>query len=199
MSNKYIELLKNRRSIYGIGKDVTLADDAIVSLVKEAVKESPASFNSQTSRVVVLFNESHNKLWSIVEDALRKEVPADAFEPTLAKLNSFRSGYGTILFFEDTDIVKNLQDSFPLYADNFPVWSEQATGLTQANVWTALAQENIGANLQHYNPVIDEAVAAEWSIPANWNLRAQMVIGSIEAPAGEKEYMEDSARFKEFN
>ena len=30
-------------------------------------------------------------------------------------------------------------------------------------------------------------------------LRAQMVIGSIEAPAGEKEYMEDSARFKEFN
>ncbi|BDX43873.1 LacI family DNA-binding transcriptional regulator [Enterococcus faecalis] len=73
------------------------------------------------------------------------------------------------------------------------------TGLTQANVWTALAQENIGANLQHYNPVIDEAVAAEWSIPANWNLRAQMVIGSIEAPAGEKEYMEDSARFKEFN
>ena len=64
---------------------------------------------------------------------------------------------------------------------------------------TALAQENIGANLQHYNPVIDEAVVAEWSIPANWNLRAQMVIGSIEAPAGEKEYMEDSARFKEFN
>jgi predicted oxidoreductase (fatty acid repression mutant protein) len=38
--------------------------------------------------------------------------------------------------------------------------------------------------------VIDEAVAAEWSIPANWNLRAQMVIGSIEAPAGEKEYMD---------
>jgi predicted oxidoreductase (fatty acid repression mutant protein) len=37
--------------------------------------------------------------------------------------------------------------------------------LTQANVWTALAQENIGANLQHYNPVIDEAVAAESFTP----------------------------------
>lgn len=122
----------------------------------------------------------------MTEDALKPLTPAEAFPNTQAKLQGFAAGAGTILFFEDTDIVKNLQDSFPLYADNFPVWSEQATGLTQANVWTALAQENIGANLQHYNPVIDEAVAAEWSIPANWNLRAQMVIGSIEAPAGEK-------------
>ena len=82
--------------------------------------------------------------------------------------------------------MKNLQDSFPLYADNFPVWSEQATGLTQANVWTALAQENIGANLQHYNPVIDEAVAAEWSIPANWNLRAQMVMVPLKRQLAKK-------------
>ena len=94
----------------------------------------------------------------MTEDALKPLTPAEAFPNTQAKLQGF-AGAGTILFFEDTDIVKNLQDSFPLYADNFPVWSEQATGLTQANVWTALAQENIGANLQHYNPVIDEAVA----------------------------------------
>ena len=47
--------------------------------------------------------------------------------------------------------MKNLQDSFPLYADNFPVWSEQATGLTQANVWTALAQE---ISAQTYNTTI---------------------------------------------
>jgi predicted oxidoreductase (fatty acid repression mutant protein) len=35
----------------------------------------------------------------------------------------------TALFFEDTDVVKSLQEQFPLYADNFPVWSEQSTGL----------------------------------------------------------------------
>ncbi|MGH2202288.1 nitroreductase family protein, partial [Enterococcus faecalis] len=62
-------------------------------------------------------------------------------------------------------------------------------------VWTTLALETSDANLQHFNSAIDEAVSAEWPIPANWNLRAQMVIGSIEAPAGDKEYMEDSARF----
>ena len=122
----------------------------------------------------------------MTEDALKPLTPAEAFPNTQSKLQGFATGAGTILFFEDTDIVKNLQDSFPLYADNFPVWSEQATGLTQANVWTALAQENIGANLQHYNPVIDEAVVCRMVNSANWNLRAQMVIGSIEAPLAKK-------------
>lgn len=197
--SKFTEMMKNRRSIYALGENLPISKEEVTALVKEVVRESPTAFNSQTQRVVFLFGDAHKKLWSMTEDALKPLTPAEAFPNTQAKLQGFAAGAGTILFFEDTDIVKNLQDSFPLYADNFPVWSEQATGLTQANVWTALAQENIGANLQHYNPVIDEAVAAEWSIPANWNLRAQMVIGSIEAPAGEKEYMEDSARFKEFN
>ncbi|HAP5521398.1 TPA: nitroreductase family protein [Enterococcus faecalis] len=197
--SKFTEMMKNRRSIYALGENLPISKEEVTALVKEVVRESPTAFNSQTQRVVFLFGDAHKKLWTMTEDALKPLTPAEAFPNTQAKLQGFAAGAGTILFFEDTDIVKNLQDSFPLYADNFPVWSEQATGLTQANVWTALAQENIGANLQHYNPVIDEEVAAEWSIPANWNLRAQMVIGSIEAPAGEKEYMEDSARFKEFN
>lgn len=197
--SKFTEMMKNRRSIYALGENLPISKEEVTALVKEVVRESPTAFNSQTQRVVFLFGDAHKKLLAMTEDALKPLTPAEAFPNTQAKLQGFAAGAGTILFFEDTDIVKNLQDSFPLYADNFPVWSEQATGLTQANVWTALAQENIGANLQHYNPVIDEAVAAEWSIPANWNLRAQMVIGSIEAPAGEKEYMEDSARFKEFN
>ena len=149
--SKFTEMMKNRRSIYALGENLPISKEEVTALVKEVVRESPTAFNSQTQRVVFLFGDAHKKLWAMTEDAL-------------AKLQGFAAGAGTILFFEDTDIVKNLQDSFPLYADNFPVWSEQATGLTQANVWTALAQENIGANLQHYNPVIDEAVAAEWSM-----------------------------------
>jgi predicted oxidoreductase (fatty acid repression mutant protein) len=196
---EFIQALKKRRSIYALGDNLPQSQEEIKALVKEVVRESPSSFNSQTQRVVFLFGDAHKKLWSITEEALKPLTPAEAFPNTQAKLQSFAAGYGTLLFFEDMDIVKNLQEQFELYADNFPVWSEQASGLTQANVWTALAQENIGANLQHYNPVIDEAVAKEWSIPSQWKLRAQLVFGSIEAPAGEKEYMEDSARFLEFN
>lgn len=197
--SEFLNALKKRRSIYALGDNLPQSTEEIFSLVKEIVKESPTSFNSQTQRVVLLTGAAHKKLWEITETALKKVTPAEAFSNTQAKLQGFANGAGTILFFEDQDIVKSLQEQFELYADNFPIWSEQASGLTQANVWTALAQENIGANLQHYNPLIDEEVAKEWEIPSQWKLRAQLVFGSIEAPAGEKEYMDDAARFRAFN
>lgn len=197
--SEFLNALKKRRSIYALGDNLTQSTEEVFSLVKEVVKESPTSFNSQTQRVVLLTGEAHKKLWEITEAALKKVTPVEVFPNTQAKLQGFANGAGTILFFEDQDIVKSLQEQFELYADNFPIWSEQATGLTQANVWTALAQENIGANLQHYNPLIDDEVAKEWKIPDQWKLRAQLVFGSIEASAGEKEYMDDTARFREFN
>ncbi|MDE1549948.1 nitroreductase family protein [Jeotgalibaca caeni] len=199
METKVIDLLKKRRSIYAIGKNVTLSDEEIVTLIKGAVKESPTSFNSQTSRVVILFGDAHNKLWDITEKQLRNEVPTEeAFQSTKAKLDSFRAGYGTILLFEDQDVVRGLQEQFSLYADNFPVWSEQGSGIASMNIWAALTENNIGASLQHYNPLIDEDVQKEWDIPSNWLLRGQMPFGSIEDVPGEKSYIDDEGRFLVF-
>lgn len=50
----------------------------------------------------------------------------------------------------------------------------------QNNIWTALSQANIGANLQHYNPLIDDKIKELFSIPDTWKLTAQMPFGSIE-------------------
>lgn len=197
--SEFLNALKKRRSIYALGDNLTQTIEEITHLVKEVVRESPTAFNSQTQRVVILTGKSYQKLWQLTADLLQPLTPPEAFEGTKQKLASFAAGKGTILFFEDTSVVKNLQEQFPLYADNFPVWSEQGSGLTQANVWMALAEQNIGANLQHYNPVIDEAVAKEWNIPSQWKLRAQLNFGSIEALAGEKEYMENESRFLTFN
>ncbi|HHN8304581.1 nitroreductase family protein [Morganella morganii] len=200
MSNSFIELIKKRRTIYSLGNNLPVSQDRIAALIKEAVKHSPTAFNSQSSRVVVLFGENHKKLWNIVKDALRAIVPADAFAATEGKIdNAFLSGAGTVLFFEDQSVVKGLQEQFALYADNFPIWSEQASGIAQFAVWTALSEENIGASLQHYNPVIDEQVNKAWNIPADWKLRAQLVFGSIEQEAGEKAFMDDESRFRIFN
>ncbi|HHN8405430.1 TPA: nitroreductase family protein [Morganella morganii] len=200
MSNSFIELIKKRRTIYSLGNNLLVSQDRIAALIKEAVKHSPTAFNSQSSRVVVLFGENHKKLWNIVKDALRAIVPADAFAATEGKIdNAFLSGAGTVLFFEDQSVVKGLQEQFALYADNFPIWSEQASGIAQFAVWTALSEENIGASLQHYNPVIDEQVSKAWNIPADWKLRAQLVFGSIEQEAGEKAFIDDESRFRIFN
>ncbi|MFW3577051.1 nitroreductase family protein [Vagococcus fluvialis] len=194
----FISALKNRRSVYHLGENISLSNKEVEELIKEVVRETPTAFNSQTQRVVILFGDAHKKLWSITEDALKPLTPVENFPGTQEKLQGFAAGKGTVLFFEDMDVVKGLQEQFALYAENFPVWSEQASGMTQSNVWVALSENNIGANLQHYNPVIDEAVAKEWEIPASWKLRGQMVFGSIETAAGEKEYAADDNRFKVF-
>ncbi|RLM25745.1 nitroreductase [Brenneria alni] len=198
MSNVFLQSIKNRRSIYAIGKTLPISEDQVASLVTEAVKHSPSAFNSQSSRVVILFDEQHEKLWDIVKQQLKKIVPEDAFTATEKKLASFAAGAGTVLFFEDTNVIEELQQKFALYADNFPVWSEHSTGIAQFAVWSALAQEKIGASLQHYNPLIDDDVKKQWELPTGWKLRAQLPFGSIEQPAGEKTYIPDEERFRIF-
>ena len=147
---------------------------------------------------MALFGAEHEKLWQFAEDALRAIVPAEKFEPTQQKLNMFKAAAGSVLFFEDQEVVKGLQAQFPSYADNFPIWAEHTNAMHQYAIWTTLAAAGIGANLQHYNPLIDAAVAKEWNIPANWTLRAQMVFGGIAAPAGEKAFAPIEERFRVF-
>ena len=198
MSNAFLDSISKRRSIYHIGNHVSLSASDIVELIQTAVEQSPSSFNSQSSRVVILFDQHHHDFWQIVTDTLRNIVPADAFDATHKKLTSFAAGFGTVLFFEDQDVIASLQQKFELYADNFPVWSEHATGIAQFAVWSTLANQQIGASLQHYNPIVDDAVKARFDIPSSWKLRAQMPFGSIESPAGEKTYMPRDERFKVF-
>lgn len=196
MSNAFIAAATRRRSQYALGRNLPLSQADTTALIQEAVRQAPSSFNSQSSRAVILFGDQSLKFWSFVEDALRKIVPAEAFADTKTKLDGFAAGAGTVLFYEDSAPVKALQEQFPLYADNFPVWSEHSTGMAQYAVWTALAEANIGASLQHYNPLPDAAVAAEWDIPSTWTLRAQMPFGSHEAGFGEKTFIDDATRFR---
>lgn len=54
----------------------------------------------------------------------------------------------------------------------------------QYYMWTALeSYEHMGVNLQHYNPVIDEAVIKKWDLPPHWVLKAQMVFGQVKGNA----------------
>lgn len=100
---------------------MALSDTEIEDIVKEAVKNSPTAFNAQSPRAVILFGEAHEKLWTLTEAALEPLTPPEAFEATKQKLAGFKAGYGTVLFFIHTDTVKNLQEQFALYAENFPV------------------------------------------------------------------------------
>ncbi len=119
------------RSIYHLGKNVSLSNDTIVKTIKDIVDQTPSSFHSQSSRIVILLDEEHDALWEIVRETLRVIVGDGDFEPTDNKINGFKDAKGTVLFYEDKDTVSGLQKQFPPYADNFPVWAEHSTGLTQ--------------------------------------------------------------------
>lgn len=83
--------------------------------------------------------------------------------------------------------------------------------MIQFAIWTAFELEGLGASLQvrlpprlsalpyadrapltphgqHYNPLIDQKVKAEWNIPATWKLIAEMPFGTPGAPAGDKQF-----------
>lgn len=198
ISKGLLEAVKARRTYYGISKQSTISDDQIINLVQEAVKYSPSAFNSQSARAVVLLGENHDKLWNIVKETLRKVVAADQFASTEQRIDSFKAGYGSVLFFEDTAVIEGLQKQFASYADNFPKWSQQSSGIVQYVVWTLLEEQGLGASLQHYNPLIDEEVKQAWDIPSSWQLIAQMPFGTPTAQPGEKQFQPIDERVKIF-
>lgn len=188
--------IKSRRSYYDIEKKSLISDDEIMELVELATRHIPSAFNGQSQTTAVLLGEKHDQLWDIAMESLRKVVPPDKFGATEAKINGFKAGYGTILFFDDEGITKSLQESFAFYADNFPTWAEQANGMLQFAIWSLLEAEGFGVSLQHYNPLIDEAVHTAFEIPGSWRLIAQMPFGVPASQPEEKEFAEITTRMK---
>ena len=190
------QAFNERRSIYALGNELPVEPQAIVNMAERALLHTPSAFNSQSSRLVVLFGAEHQKLWDIAEEKLRAAVGDGDFSGTKQKLDGFRAAAGTVLFYEDKNVTESLQEQFALYADRFPVWAQQTSAMHQYAMWTELRTLNVGANLQHYNPLVDEDAAKAYAIPDSWELVAQMPFGNIVEPAGEKTYQPVSERMK---
>jgi uncharacterized protein len=199
MSMDFYEAVKARRSVYSLSRESTISDDRLEGIILEAVKNAPSAFNSQSGRAVLLLGAAHDGFWDATRGILHELAESEtAFEKTAAKLAGFKNSHGTVLFFEDTDVVRSFQDRFPLYKENFAIWSGNSAGMLQYLVWTSLTAEGLGASLQHYNPLVDGWVRERFDLPASWKLTAEMPFGKIAAPAGEKEFLPLEGRFKVF-
>ena len=199
MSNTFIDSMKKRRSIYHLGSTLPVNKDEVNQTIKAALKYAPSAFNSQSARAIILYGKESKKLWSIVKTTLRKLVPEDQFAETEKKITGFAAGAGTVLIFEDMSVIHGLQEMMPTYADNFTLWSHHGTGITQYAIWTALANIGVGASLQHYGNLIEEEVRKTWNLSKDWSLIAQMPFGSIETPAGDKEFIPIENRVSIYN
>ncbi|WP_455676969.1 nitroreductase family protein [Pseudoscardovia suis] len=181
------EGIADRRSVYALGKNIPVSDDELVEFVRRTTELVPDAFNMKSQRVVVALGDKQDALWDAVYDAFGGKVARE-------KIDGFKAAHGTVLFFYDQDVIDTMQKNVPAYAQNFPVWAQQSNGMLQFSVWTGLRSLGIGANLQHYNPVIDDAVKQLLDVPSNYVLVAQMPFGSIEAQPDPKAAEDIDAR-----
>lgn len=199
MEKRCEEIFEHRRSYYALTAQSPVTDARIEEMVRFVLKHTPSAFNSQTTRLVLLLHEHHAELWKIVKRALRAIVAEEVFARTEEKIErSFAAGCGTVLFYEDTAAVRALQQRFPQYAGNFPVWSEHTSAMHQLMLWTLLEQAGFGASLQHYNPLIDKEVRSEWHLPEEWRLIAQMPFGLPAETPEPKTFEPTEARMRVF-
>lgn len=203
----FFSLLKQRHSYYALSAGVgdgnsqvkVIDPQRIRHIVEQAVILTPSSFNSQPSRVAVLFGAEHARFWEITRATLRKIVPDDRWGGTETKMKQFAGAAGTVLFFTDLDVVASMERRVPTYADRFGTWATQSDAMLQFAVWVALASEpGLGANLQHYNPLVDEQVRETWKLPASWQLNAQLVFGVRSEEKGLKDQVPLETRVKVF-
>lgn len=196
-----LPLLKSaemRRSVYALNKNLPITQQEVEDLAGHVIRHTPSSNNSQSARVVLLFGREHEALWEIVRETLRPLTEKDKWEKTDQKVSGFQAAAGTALFFEDMAVIRALQKKLPLYKERFPDWSEHGSAMNQYRLWQLLAAAGAGASLQHYNPIIDEAVKKRWNIPEDYRLRAQLVFGGVSEPAGEKTFLPVEERLKVF-
>ena len=201
MQRNFLEAVAQRRSIYHLGAEITASDKQITHIIEFALRHVPSAFNAQSTRIVLLVRHHHTLLWDIVKECLQPHLTPERAELTYTKIDSeFAAGHGTILFYEDTDIIEEQKRAYPTYAERMDTWSEHTSAMHQFMIWTALADLGIGASLQHYNPLIDARLATEWGIPSSWRLIAQMPFGNrLSEPAEREQHKPIYERLRVFN
>lgn len=189
-SEQYFQAVENRRTYYALSNEAILTDEQLTALVQRAVKHSPTSFNMQQSRAVLVTGKAHQRLWDVVTEAWNREEKDEAARDGFkAKVDAaYRPGYGSVIFFEDQATLDAWSAKMPQYTQAFNLWSDNAAGILQHVVWTALEAEGYGASLQHFGGVntnVHDAVIKAFDLPESWKKNtAIMPFGKPAGPPG---------------
>lgn len=152
----------------------------------------------------ILLGDHHKVLFNeIVLPTMKKALPEDAWPKMEPKLSGLAAGYGTILFFENTDVWDKLVEDSPRSQPMAEPWSNVVNGMLQYTIWTSLSVAGYGCSLQHYdsNEDIVKQINSRFEVPKSWSLRAELVFGNKTREPGEvphKPLAELHERYKTF-
>jgi len=192
---KYNDILTVRRSIYELENRLPVSENTVIGIIGDCVNFTPSAYNAQSQRVVLLLGENHRKLWRDTSEYLTSTLPMDRIDRVKKRMDNFIDAYGTVLFFDDSTVTRELIKKFPASEKNFLTWAEQQNGMLQVNVWNSLAAMEIGANLQHYNEAVEKMLGTIMDIPQSWRLVAQMPFGAIKNRPDPKDKVPLTERF----
>lgn len=191
MSNQtaqYLNTFKNRRTIYDLKPELPagISIEDVQVTVQSVIAETPTAFNSQCNRALILIGESHKQLWNDVINSMTDN--SGKKRPTSAR----DEAYGTVVFFTDEKVTKQLQTDFSAFADAFPGCATQSSGGAQITAWAAVESLGLGGHLQHYNAVVKESLGGK--IPTDWNVMSQLCFGVTTKAAPEKTYIDNPVK-----
>ncbi len=195
---EFKEAMMHRRSRYELTSTSPLNPDQLKALLVHALNHTPSAYNAQGGRLLLALNEHHQAIWDALIALLKTRQSEERFAKSKAKIEQFKKAYGTVLFFNDLNVIKEYQKKYPKYAEQTELWSQQSHGMLQYVVWTSFADAKIGASLQHYNPLIDDAIKSLFAVPDSWKLTAQMPFGIAKGSPKEKHFKPIETRLKVF-
>lgn len=92
----FLDTMAARRTIYTLNKEIPIPQSRIEEIIEHAILHVPSCFNSQSTRIVMLVGDEHDKLWGIVKESVKAVAPPEAWPTSEKKLNGFKAGYGTV-------------------------------------------------------------------------------------------------------
>lgn len=138
-------------------------------------------------RNLMKYNNQSSMYWVFDEEEETLFYNVHTYKVGNKTVTTIVSGIATILYFTDTNTVTQLQEQYPTYAHNFPLWAEQVQGSHQYAVWVGLTALGFGASLQHYTGMVDDQIKQHAGVPNHWQFVGHMPFGKIGTPATNKE------------
>lgn len=94
-----LDAAKHRHSHYVLTKKSPIPDSKIREIVETTILEVPSAFNTQSTRVLLLFHKEHDHLWDIVTELLRPHVkdPEKWKNGTEKRMQGFKGAYATVM------------------------------------------------------------------------------------------------------
>lgn len=89
--------------MYGVADKIPVSDDRIIEIVTETTQTLPASWNMQSTSILVTLGKEHKNLWNAVTAAVKpfvlKQHGDEDWKRNEDRFQSFQAAYGTVRLF----------------------------------------------------------------------------------------------------